>query len=195
MNASLKFLPETLKQTGTVGQLLQWIQKNPRQCRDTNLANMARTFGMQSGIKTVTSQAQLQKMVNVQMLNKIGSRRRASFFINYFHKDIPGYILDSAPEEEKKRIETLKKGLQPNQYVDEDGCLVTKPVHKLESKPSEVTITKPAENNLPDLKVEKEEVISSSDASEENTTSVPIKVVDTERGLSISITLNLNINK
>ena len=200
MNATLKFLPQTLKQTGTVGQLLLWAQENPKQLRNTNVTQMARTFCMTHSIQLLTAKAQLQKMVNVQMLTKFGGKRRASFFINYFHKDIPGYILENAPEEDKRRIAMLKEGLSENQHIEADGVVVTENTRNSEDKCSEVTITNEETEQTNQVatvynEVPAEEEISSSDMSEEKTTSVPIKVVDTERGLSISITLNLNINK
>ena len=192
MNASVKFLPSTLKQTGTVGKILTWMQQHPNQCRKTSVAQLGRTFSMTGQVKTLAAQAQIQKMVNAGMLQKLGSKRRANFYINYFHPDMPGYILENAPAEEQERIEKTKTSLKENQYIDDDGCVVTPNASKTESNESEITIT---ENEPIEEVNQAEEVKSSSDISEENTTNVPIKIVDTERGLNISITLNLNINK
>ena len=200
MNARVTFRPETLHQTGTVGQLLLWLQEEPKRGRNTNITVMAKTFSMQKGIQMHTAKAMLQKMVNIQMLTRYGNRRRSNFFINYFHKDIPGYVLENAPKEERERVERLKLGLKENQHIDEVGCVVTEAVHETKEKEEKATITENQTDQSSQLISEVDKPIEenskfSSDASEENTTTVPIKIVDGERGMSISITLNLNINK
>ena len=190
MNARVTFRHETLHQTGTVGKVLMWLQEEPKRGRNTNITKMAQAYGLSHGGKTLTNKSVIQKMVTTQMLSRFGNKRRSNFYINYLHKDIPGYILDKAPAEERRRVEELKAGLKENQYIDESGCIVTEGPKE---KEKETTITENETNEESNL--QNEVVESSSDASEENTTSVPIKVEDTERGLSISITLNLNINK
>lgn len=194
MEARVKFSQSVLKQTGTVGKILQFIQNNPNSARNTNVTLLAKTMSLGGVGKETTLNQVINKMLNNQMLTRWGGKRHANFRINYFQPDIPGYILEGAPEEERKRVERMKAEMQPNQYISKDGCLVTPGPKKEEPKP---TIIEPKETNLPDLKEEKEEetLKSSSDASEENTTSVPVVIRDTERGLSISITLNLTINK
>lgn len=200
MNARVTFRPETLHQTGTVGQLLLWLQEEPKRGRNTNIAVMARTFAMHNGIQMYTAKAMLQKMVNIQMLTRYGTKKRSNFFINYFHKDIPGYVLEKAPKEERERVEKLKLGLKENQHIDDVGCVVTEKVHETKEKEEKATITENQTDQPSQLISEVDKPIEenqkfSSDASEENTTTVPIKIVDGERGMSISITLNLNINK
>lgn len=200
MNARVTFRPETLHQTGTAGQLLLWLQEEPKRGRNTNITMMARTFCMNHGVQTLTAKAMLQKMVNTQMLSRYGTKKRSNFFINYFHKDIPGYVLEKAPAEDRERVANLRQGLKGNQHIEDNGVVVTE-APKKEEKKEETTITAnettQSSNQVKSEpeQTEEETLKSSSDASEENTTSVPIKVVDTERGLSISITLNLNINK
>lgn len=197
------FLKSTLNQTGTIGKLLMWMQDNPKQTRNTNLKQMARTYCMTHYGNSDSIAQSLQRMLNNQMITRTNGKRRSQFFINYFHPQMPGYIKQRAPKEDKERIERIKAmAMQQNQYVDDIGCVVTEP--EKEAQEPEVDTT-PEPTPEPDLKVqetvesnptvEEETLKSSSDASEENTTSAPITVRETERGLSISITLNLNINK
>lgn len=178
--SKLTFRPETASQTGSIGKILMWCQDNPRFLKDTNLTQMSKCIGRNTGMNQHTVRIFLNKMVNIEMLTRVGGRRRSDFAINYYQKDIPGYIIDRAPAEERKRILKYKKEME--KYIQNKGGSFT----------AKRTITK----SKPELKAKKpEEVInkSSSDASEENTTSIPVVVRGTERGLSISITLNLNI--
>lgn len=191
MEARLRFKPDTLKQKGSAGKILMWLQDNEARTRNTNIAVIAKSIELSNiGVNLYTAKAMLQKMINNQMLHRYGGRKRSSFAINYFHKDIPGYILDRAPAEDRNRVERMKAELSSNQHISVEGCVVTEP-EKKEPEPKEDTTAQV--KSEPEQKEETPNV--SSDAPEENTTSVPIKVVDTERGLSISITLNLNINK
>ena len=197
------FLKSTLNQTGTIGKLLMWMQDNPKQTRNTNLKQMARTYCMTHYGNSDSIAQSLQRMLNNQMITRTNGKRRSQFFINYFHPQMPGYIKQRAPKEDKERIERIKAmAMQQNQYVDDIGCVVTEP--EKEAQEPEVDTT-PEPTPEPELEVQKttesnpvveeETLESSSDASEENSTSAPITIRETERGLSISITLNLNINK
>ena len=167
-------------QKSSKGQILEWMQNNPSRCRNTNATVLARS--MQSeGISKFDSLRQLiQKMVNNQMINRYGNKRRANFFINYMHKDIPPYILENAPSEEKEAREKLEKGLKKNQYVDEVGCVVTKPEKKEEPKPE----------------VEEDEEFPELDEIIEHIATVPVAIRQRKESgsTSISITLNINLN-
>lgn len=201
MEARLRFKEDTLSQKGSVGKILIWLQNNESRCKNTNIAVIAKSIDMdpKTDIKLYTAKAMLQRMINNQMLHRYGGRKRSTFIINYYHKDIPGYILDKAPAEIKERIERMNAELKPNQHISVEGCVVTKS-EKEAQEPEEDTTPEPElevqEESTESKPVEEEETLkSSSDASEENTTSAPITIRETERGLSISITLNLNINK
>lgn len=192
MEARLRFKSETLKQKGSAGKILIWLQDNESRTRNTNIAVLAKSIDMSGiGVNLYTAKAMLQKMINNQMLHRYGGRKRSSFIINYYHKDIPGYILDRAPAEVKERVERMKAELSPNQHISVEGCVVTEQEEK-EPEPKESTTAQV--KSEPEQPIEETPNVS-SDMSEENTTSVPVEIQDTERGLSISITLNLNINK
>ena len=188
----------TLNQTGTIGKLLMWMQDNPRQTRNTNLKQMAKTYCMVHYGNVDSLAHTFQRMLNNQMITRAGGKRHSQFYINYFHPQMPGYIKKRAPKEDKERIARIEAMVvQQNQYIDGNGCVVTEPEKEAqepevdttpepELKVQETTESKPVVEETPNV---------SSDASEENTTSAPIMIKETERGLSISITLNLNINK
>lgn len=194
MEARVKFNKDTLSQTGSIGKLLMWMQDNPKHTRNTNLSQMAKTFCTTNRGKTDVVAMTLKRMLNNELITRCNGIRRATFFINYYSPQIPGYIIDRAPKKDKERIERIKKLADANnKYVDGTGCVVT----KKEDKPEEVTT-----ESQSDLKIEEtdepsvtEETNVSSDMSEENTTSIPVEIRETEHGISISITLNLNINK
>lgn len=199
MEARLRFKPETLSQKGTAGKILIWMQENPSRLKNTNNAVLAKCIEMSNiGVNLYNAKLLLQRMINNQMLYRHGGRKRSNYTINYYHKDIPGYILEKAPAEIKDRIERMNTELKPNQHISVEGCVVTE---------AEKEAQEPETDTTPEPELEVQEVVesnptneeetlkSSSDASEENTTSVPISIRDSERGLSISITLNLNINK
>ena len=199
MEARLRFKADTLTQKGSAGKILLWLQDNEPRCRNTNIAVLAKSIEMGAiGVNLYTAKSMLQKMINNQMLHRYGGRKRSNFFINYYHKDIPGYILERAPAEVKERVERMNAELKPNQHVSVEGCVITESEVAEEEK--EDTPTQPEleveEETTDSNPVEEEETPNvSSDMSEENTTSAPITIRETERGLSISITLNLNINK
>lgn len=170
------------------------MQENPNLLRNTNATALAKAIELSTDISFFNAHVTLCKMVNSQMVNRFGTQKRANFYINYYHKDIPGYVLDEAPKEERQRVEIIKKGVKKNQHIDEVGCVVTEAPK--EEKKEEITITANEETKQDNVEEPKEETKEvSSDASEENTTSVPVEIKDTERGLSISINLNININK
>ena len=199
MEARLRFKPETLHQTGSAGKVLLWMQTHPAQCRNTNNTVLAKSMELGgAGINMYNGKLILQKMINNQMIHRHGGRKRSDFAINYFHKDIPGYILENAPDDIKERVERMNSELKPNQHIRVEGCVVTEP-EKEAQEPEVDTTTEPeleVQETVESNPTSEEETLkSSSDASEENTTSTPITIRETERGLSISITLNLNINK
>jgi len=193
MDAIIKFKPETLSQKGTAGKILTWIQDNEKFTKHTNMTLMANCIAKSTDVEFYNAKMLINRMIQTQMINRFGGRKRANFYINYYHKDIPGYILEKAPDDIKSRLAEIREGLKENQHLSAEGCIVTEAPKK--ENEDENTIT--AEENLPELTEEPNEEMSkvSSDASEENTTSVPVEIRETKDGLSISITLNININK
>lgn len=179
------------KQHSAVYVVLNWIQKHPQYCRSTNAVQIARFITRSADIEgwrptEKSTQATIQRMVRNQMLDKVGSLKRATYAINYMHQDIPAEILAGAPEETRRRVEIVKKGLNSNQHIDEVGCVVTENNTEEEERAKE----EPTE----EVKDKEEAKDVSSDASEEKSIVVPVEVQKDTGGKSISITITLNLN-
>lgn len=193
MEARLKLTRSVARQESTYTKILKWMQDNPGRCRNTNVSLLGRCMASEVGVSVQTCKQYIQKMVNVQMVSRFGTKRNSQFLINYLHKDTPATIIENAPAEAKALVERIKAGMKPGQYLDSVGCVVTPAQKKNIEKPTakkvrhiKVVDKTPKKTNIP--------VKFSSNASEENTM-VPVKVRQSADGLSISITLNININK
>lgn len=155
------------------GRVLEWMIDHPKSCTDTNAKLLGKTMVL-SGLEATAQSAQqtIQSMVRNQMIWRYGNNRRARFVINFMHKDIPGYVLDKAPEDERTARVNAENNLKKGQHLDDVGCVVT------QSKAAEPT----------DNAEEEEE-------SQEETV-VPIIVMKKRNGnsTSVSITLNVNLN-
>lgn len=192
----LELSDEIARQKSTQGKILEWMQTHPAQTKNTNAAQMAKTMSLGGmGSPSALRQA-ICKMVNSQMLGRIGSKRHAKFYINYLHKDIPPYVLENAPSDAKEMYEDIKKGLKEGQHLDDKGCVVTKAESKEE---------KPKDEEESEVDEEKSEVEDKSEADEEypeleeiieHITAVPVAVRKKQENgsMNISITLNLNLN-
>lgn len=187
--SKLELSDETAHQKSTQGKILEWMQTHPAQTKNTSAAQMAKTMEL-GGMGSASALRQaICKMVNNQMLGRLGGKRHAKFYINYLHKDIPPYILENAPSDAKRMYEDIKKGLDKGQHLDDKGCVVTKKDSE-EEKPedddkSEYEKKPESDEEYPEL----EEII-------EHITAVPVAVRKKQENgsMNISITLNLNLN-
>ena len=174
MEARLILSPRLRKQQSSQGRILEWIQSHRAQCIDTTITQMAKSMKL-SGVGVEYTNASLpmviSNMIKADMICRYNGVKRASFDVNYYHPKIPGYIIDKAPEGVKKSILAIRAEAEKNNKRHEEETIERTPV-----------------------KEEKHEEVS-SDASEENTIDAPVEIKTTKDGLSISITLNLNINK
>lgn len=178
MNARVTFKPSTLKQEGTVGKILRWMQDNPNAVRSTNIALMSNIIANNFGMKVNTVKITLNKMRNNQMIMRYGGKKHARFMINYYQKDIPECILEKAPQDIQDRVKAMKDNLEKNQYIDDAGCIVTKGDKAKEEEPEE----------------EAEEVEEEPETEKQNVV-VPVEIKDDAKGLNLTITLNLTINR
>jgi hypothetical protein len=156
------------------------MQEHPNALNSTNSTQLARTMRI-SGVTTGTARQVVQKMVNNQVLERFGSKRRARYHINYLHKDIPADILASAPLEEQLRVKQTLGRLKPGQYLDDIGCTIT---------PAPLSPEKTPEEPTEEPKQVAEEEADTPTATKE--IAVPVKVE--QDGSSINITINLTIN-
>ena len=182
MRASkLTFRESTLKQTGTVGKILMWIQDNPSYTRDTSfkqVANMVRAAMPDMAEGTV--RCALNKMhLNQMILKSSNGKCRGRIYINYYHKDIPGYVLERAPQDIQDRVKAMKENLEKNQYIDDFGCVTTKGERK-------------TADNGTDMRSEE----SGSRGTDESVKeiSLPMLVKREKDGRNISLTININLD-
>lgn len=192
-------------QKSTQGKILEWMQAHPKQCKRTNATMLAKQMNTDHVGRTDNIRQVICRMVNNQILSRHGNRRHASFRINYLHKDIPPYILEGAPSDDKKTRKMVEEGLKDNQRLDDVGCIVTEPEPK-ESKDEPWEKFVETLQDKEKLKVEPKEKEESSPNQDDEEypeldqiieqLTVPVMVNRKKENGStnISITLNLNLN-
>lgn len=183
--ARIKLDEDTAHQKSTKGKILEWMQSNPKLCKNTNATQIAKSIASSEGGRVNAYRQAICLMINSQMLSRFGNRRRSNFYINYMHKDIPPYVLENAPKESRRMREEAEAGLEENQHLDDIGCIVTEPESEEEAEDT------PEEGEDSDIELEEvmEEVM-------EEVTEIPVVVRNKKENgsMSISITLNLNLN-
>ena len=185
MDARVRLTPETANQKSTKTKILEWMAQNPLRCRNTNAAVLARYFT--ETIPFNSARTEINNMVAKQMLHKDGGRRKATFTINYLHPQMPKSVLEVAPKETQERIKDTLSKIDASKHIDENGCIVS------ESTKQSNTIIRPTQAKKVEAKQIKETNVS-SDMSEEKPVAEPITIKSNADGLSISITLNINLN-
>ena len=157
--------------------VLDWMYKNPRLCRHTNIAEITDNI-LSSGYQSTQSaiSQSLRKMMDHNIINRFGGVRKADFSINLLHESIPQYILEQTPEGVNGHRIKLISGLKDNQSLDADGCIVT---HNNEILQPE---TEPEEQEEPAEKVPVDQAVEIT---------APVKV--TKDGINLNFTINLNI--
>lgn len=196
MNATVKFKESTLSQTGTIGKILMWMQDNDKFLRDTTLTDVAEQAAIANGLKSNNTRITILKMYHNQMVNKTASgRKRGRVYINYYHQDIPGYILDRAPQDIQDRVRAMKEGLKDNQHIDEVGCVVTKEEPKEE--PKEEIKEEIKEEPKEDTEKEQAKEVVPAEAIEvaqtpERSVAMPVEIK--REGKNITLTININLS-
>ena len=185
MDARITLSPKVARQRSTYSKILDWMQKNPRALNNTNAKQLANTMRLE-GYKTKSIQLYIQRMVNNQMLQKYGGKKRATYRINYLHKDIPPEVLESAPLEERLSVKRQIGGMKQGQYLDDDGCIVTPPSSKDEGTAPEEQKSQEDQDTPVEAESDK-----STDSFEAN---VPVKVTTDGKNLNITININLKLN-
>ena len=109
---SFKMSKDLLSQKSTKGLELEWMQEHPKQCRNTNISIMCRAMVHDIGGSISNLCGRMQEMVNNQMVFRFGNKKRSDFHINYMHKDIPPYVLERAPQEDRDARKKVEEGLK-----------------------------------------------------------------------------------
>lgn len=178
MNASrITLSHDVAHQRSGYSKILSWMQEHPKQLRNTNAKRLAEAMTL-DGYKTKSIQLYIQRMVNNQMLHKYGGHKRATYCINYLHKDIPREVLKEAPLEERLAVKRQLGSMNQGQYLDDEGCIIT-PAPE-------------APKNDKDQSTPAEEVEAKS--AETNEVKVPMTVKRDGNTLNISINLTIKLN-
>lgn len=172
--SKLTISKELAHQESHTTKILRWMQQHPNAMYDTNITAMSQQV---TGFSTATSIAQtIERMLKKGFIDRTGGKRRADFYINYYHPQIPPEILKNAPEEVKEAIDHNANIVR----AEKENAGTVAAINSSEPEPEKVV-----ENTL---KQEAESVVQA----------VPVEVpvsVSTENGeKKISITINLNLN-
>jgi len=148
-------------------RILRWLQDNPHQARNTNIAQIARAYP-EMGVSEGYIRVVLNRLLKENKLIRGNGKRRANFRINYFAAGIPRELLDSAPEEDKAHIKRVIDEVEERQSMGEPCTLG-----------NEGEITTPIEITP------REEVEQISDS--------PVEIKKTKKGTTINISITINL--
>lgn len=192
MEVSKLTLGEKLShQESNITKILKWMQDNPRQCVNTSIPTMSHWM---TGVNLTenTKRQILTKMVREDIVHRVGTIRRSNFTINYFHSKVTPEVRERASKEDKERIQRTLDILakKTGSYINKSGCVITEKIKNEERKeqPHKRSIKIETKEEQPEpIQVKK----FSSEAPEEKPA---VQVIKNKDGLSISITLNINLN-
>lgn len=192
----------TIKPNKISYRILKWMQDNPNQLKKTTgqqiaakVASLDDETSGEVGIAQV-----LSKMIkcNVVYRDKYDKSVYSDFRINYWHKSIPADILAAAPAEVKRAMAKTIDDMQPNQYMDDEGCVVTpNAVEKTEDPFNEDGETPTVKESLE--KMEKDYGVTIADTAsviEQPTTqevSVPVEVKKDGKQITVNLSLTINL--
>lgn len=200
-------------QKSTKGMVLEWMVEHPNLCKNTSAMGIGKSLELAGIPGTQGTFAHIIcKMVNTQMLFKHGNNRRATFMVNYMHRDVPGYVLEKMPEDARRARAALELELNKNQHLNDVGCVVTEPEPEPEPEPEE-PVEKPYEEmreyaataerveEEPEPEVEPEVVTPTEHApilsfeNEVKQTPAQMEVKQDGQDIKLTLTLNININR
>ena len=191
-------------------KILKWMQENePKLKRMTGsilAQEIAELDDVTSG--TVTIEQTFSKMVHCDIVyrDKIPHSMYSSYRINYWHKSIPADILENAPVSVKRAMADRIDSMADNQYMDEEGCIVTpNAVEKTEdpfNEDGEVDLHEKFGDAVKQLGFGGETIIPQAvsgpwpdeDEDEPTTQEVSVPVEVKKDGKSMNITVNITLN-
>lgn len=191
-------------------KILKWMQENEPKLKRMTGSILAQEIAEMDDVTsgTVTIEQTFSKMVHCDIVyrDKIPHSMYSSYRINYWHKSIPADILENAPVSVKRAMADRIDSMADNQYMDEEGCIVTpNAVEKTEDPFNEDGWVKDEEDDgtvtythVDDDSANIEHTTVADTASqfeEEPTTqevSVPVEVK--KDGKSMNITVNITLN-
>lgn len=186
--------------------ILKWMQSHEGKLKKTTGQNIAASIAALDDIESgeVIIAQVISKMVgcNVIYRDKYPGKVYSDFRINYWHKSIPADILSEAPIEVKRAMAKTIDSMQANQYMDDEGCVVTPNSVEKSEDPFGEDVNKNEELLLPeeDIKeicdkavqpvADEPSVVEEKPITQE--VSVPVQVK--KDGKSMNITVNITLN-
>jgi hypothetical protein len=192
----------TIKPNKISYRILKWMQNNPNQLKKTTgqqIAAKVASLDDETSGEVGIAQA-LSKMIkcNVVYRDKYDKSVYSDFRINYWHKSIPADILADAPAEVKRAMAKTIDDMQPNQYMDDEGCVVTpNAVEKTEDPFNEDGTTPTVGESVE--KMEKDYGVTVADTasvSEQPTTqnvTVPLDIKKDGKQITVNLSLVINL--
>lgn len=191
--------------------ILKWMQSHEGKLKKTTGQKIAESIAALDDVESgeVIIAQVISKMVgcNVIYRDKYPGKVYSDFRINYWHKSIPADILSEAPIEVKRAMAKTLDSMQANQYMDDEGCVVTP--NSVEKSEDPFTEDEPEEGQEEDGT----KTYTNTDIDEEGDGQVSVAHIPTEEpeiveepqqisvpvevkkdGKSMSITVNLTIN-
>lgn len=194
-------------------KILQWMQEyeGTNALKNTTGHIIAEKIAALPEIENgeLTIEQTFSKMVksNIVYRDRYDKSIYSDFRINYWHKSIPQEILANAPAEVKRAMAKTIDSMQENQYMDDEGCVVTP--NSVEKSEDPFGEDEPEEGQEEDGT----KTYTNTDIDEEGDGQVSVAHIPTEEpeiveepqqisvpvevkkdGKSMSITVNLTIN-
>lgn len=184
-------------------KVLKWMQsvEDTRELKHTTAHIMASKVVQLDGVENgeLSIEQMIGRMVkcNVIYRDRHEHSMYSDFRINYWNKDIPAEILAAAPVEVKRVMAKTIDSMKPNQYMDNEGCVVTPnsvPIVKQETEdPFNEDGSEPLLNDMePSVKASVEKPEEKDSEVETQQVAVPLEIK--KNGKTMSITINLTIN-
>ena len=202
-------------------KVLKWMQSHDGQLKHTTghiiAEKIAELDGVENGVITIEQTFSKMVKTNVVYRDKHEKSVYSDFRINYWHKSIPADILADAPVEVKRAMAKSIDSMQDNQYMDDEGCVVTpNSVEKVEDPfnedgSGEGTFENPIKDEVSpweegyeedgtktytniDINDEGSGKVNIVHVPEQKTQEVSVPVEVKKDGKTMSITVNLTIN-
>lgn len=185
-------------------KILQWMQEHEgtNALKHTTGHIIAEKIAALPDVENgeLTIEQTFSKMVNSNVVYR--DRHDKSIYsdyrINYWHKSIPSEILANAPAEVKRAMAKTLDDMKPNQYMDEQGCVVTPgAVEKTEDPFNEDGETPTVEESVE--KMEKDYGVTVADTAsviEQPTTqnvTVPLDIKKDGKQITVNLSLVINL--
>lgn len=110
-------------------KILQWMQEHQISLKNTTAHHIASRIAALPDVENgeLTIEQTFGKMVKCNIVYKDHHEKSllSDFRINYWHKSIPAEILADAPVEVKRAMAKTIDDMKDNQYMDEEGAVVT----------------------------------------------------------------------